>query len=116
MRALARAAASAVVAAALASGCDGARDTAPPAVRTDTLPPEADFLRQVDRTRGVKDCFTVLRDPEFVEAGSAPHMADGETVVALDLGEVQVCYPVQYLNHHEIVEHRLAGLELLACW
>jgi hypothetical protein len=37
-------------------------------------------------------------------------------VLALDLGTAQACYPVQYLNHHEIVEHRLAGVDVLVCW
>lgn len=87
-----------------------------PAVPEPPLPDEAQFLAQVNKTRGEKDCFRVLRDPEFVPAAEAPGMTADEMVVGLDLGSAQVCYPIQYLNWHEIVEHRMAGLELLACW
>lgn len=125
--ALAAVVATAVVATALAAttpGCDRARpsDGAPPGPAAPTpparsaLPDEATFLAQIDRTRGEKDCFLPLRDPPFVPAAEARGMADGEMVLGLDLGTAQVCYPILYLNWHEIVEHRMAGLELLACW
>lgn len=80
------------------------------------LPSEDVFLRQIDRTRGSRDDFQVLREPEFVPAAAAPRMDPEELVLGLDLGEVEVAYPVNYLNFHEIVEHELAGLHLLACW
>ncbi|MCE9636670.1 MAG: DUF3179 domain-containing protein [Planctomycetes bacterium] len=86
------------------------------AVAAPALPDETTFLAQIDRTRGVKDCFLPLRDPPFVPAADAIGVADGEMVLGLDLGTAQVCYPTLYLNWHEIVEHRMAGLELLACW
>jgi hypothetical protein len=77
---------------------------------------ETEFLQQVDRSRGVKDMFLPLRAPEFVPAEGAPRMSDDEIVLGLDLAGEQVAYPVLLLNAHEIVEHRLAGLDLLACW
>lgn len=116
MYALAVRAASVLALAVALAACGEAPPPAPAPPPAAPLVAEPDFLRQIDRTRGTRDCFTVLRDPEFVRADAAPHMTDDESVIALDLGEVQVCYPVQYLNHHEIVEHALAGLELLACW
>ena len=82
----------------------------------DPLPEEAAFLAAVDRSRGFKDCFEVLRDPVLVPAAQAPRMRPEELVIGLDLGRVQVAYPVLYLNYHEIVEHELEGLSLLVCW
>lgn len=117
--------AAAVVASLALGACDAAAPGAPPAIAPSApsappLPDERDFLAQIDRTRGTKDCFTPLRDPPFVAAGDAPFMQDAEMVLGLAVrtaaGTESVCYPVQYLNAHEIVEHRFAGLELLACW
>jgi hypothetical protein len=106
-------------AAAVAVGCaPGRRPPEPVALpaSTDELPPEIRFLEQIDRTRGHRDVFTVLKDPALVAAGSAPRMADDEMVLGLDLGAVQVAYPLILMNHHEIVEQDLAGLALLVCW
>lgn len=85
-------------------------------VSPDELPPEMRFLEEVDRTRGYRDVFETLRNPPLVPHADAPRMSDDELVLGLDLGAVQVAYPVYYLNHHEIVEQTLAGLELLVCW
>jgi hypothetical protein len=99
----------------VATATPAATGSAPSAARSE-LPDEAVFLAQVDRTRGTKDCFLPLRDPPFVPAAAATGMRDDELVLALDVGTDAVCYPTDYLNFHEIVEHRMAGLELLACW
>lgn len=83
------------------------------------LPSERAFLAQIDRTKGTKDCFSVIKDPAFLPAdgsGGAHGVTDGELVIGLDLGQTQVCFPTLYLDLHEIVEFRLDGLELLACW
>src|SRR5262245_10132109 len=85
-------------------------------VDTAAFPSEADFLRQVDRSMGVRDCFVTVRDGRFVPAAEAPRMKDDERVLGLDLGDVQFAYPVQFLNLVEIVEHRAGDRELLACW
>jgi hypothetical protein len=85
-------------------------------VAADALAPESEFLAQVDRSMGTRDCFTVIRDPEFLPVAQAPRMTGGEIVLGLDLASVQVAYPVNLLNLHEIVEHTLAGQELLVCW
>ena len=85
---------------------------------------ERRFLAQVDRSRGFRDCFLPIVDPEFVGADGAHGLADGELVVGVDLAPegaaAQFAYPTQYLDFHEIVEHsvpRDAGaLHLLACW
>jgi len=81
-----------------------------------SLPSEAEFLREVDRTMGVRDCFVTVRDGRFVPAAEAARTRDDERVLGLDLGDVQFAYPIQYLNLVEIVEHRAGGRELLACW
>lgn len=97
----------------LAAACGdapGAAPSAPP------LPDEAAFLAQVDRTRGVRDGFVPLVDPPFVPAADAPAMRDEEMVLALEVAGETACYPVAYLNHHEIVEHRLGGVDVLVCW
>jgi hypothetical protein len=80
------------------------------------LPSERDFLLEVDRTLGFRDCFTVLRDVTLVAADGAHRLRDDELVLGLDLGPSQVAYPTLFLNRHEIVEHTLEGLHLLACW
>lgn len=85
-------------------------------VDTASLPSEADFLREVDRTMGVRDCFVTVRDGRFVPAAEATRMKDDERVLGLNLGDVQFAYPIQYLNLVEIVEHRAGDRELLACW
>ena len=100
------------------AACGGGDDHGPVALPIDAaaLPPEADFLRQVDRTMGVRDCFVTVRDGRFVPAGEAPRMKDDERVLGVDLGDAQFAYPIQYLNLVEIVEHSAGGRELLACW
>lgn len=105
-----------------AAGCDAAppapvRVEPLPAIAADApgLPPEDTFLAEIDKTRGTRDMFPVVRDPELVPAASAG-LASTEQVLGLDLGTVAVAYPVNLLNHHEIVEHTLAGLDLLVCW
>ncbi len=80
------------------------------------LPDETEFLAQVDRSRGTRDCFAVIRDPVFVRATGRHGIADDEIVMGVDLGTTQVAYPIQLLNFHEIVEHTTQGLDLLACW
>lgn len=89
-----------------------------PAIPNDApgLPEVERFLTEIDRSRGHRDMFQVLHDPELLRAADAPGMAEFEEVLGLDLGVAQVAYPVNYLNHHEIVEHTVAGLDLLVCW
>lgn len=91
-------------------------DAPSPPAEDAPLLPEPVFLRQVDRTRGTRDCFAVLRGPEFVGAAGGHGLEPQERVVGVDLGRTQFAYPVQLLNHHEIVEHEAEGLHLLACW
>ncbi len=98
-----------------ACGQGGVRPERRPPLPGD-LPDEAAFLAEVDRTRGVRDCFVPLRDPPLVPADAHHEVAPDEVVLGLDTGRAQVAYPVNLLNHHEIVEHTLDGLELLACW
>lgn len=114
-----------LAAAALAPACGDAAPATPPVAPAQRpapdagLPSERAFLAQIDRTKGTKDCFSVIKDPEFLPAdGSrgAHGVTDGELVIGLDLGRTQVCFPTLYLDLHEIVEFRLEGLELLACW
>jgi uncharacterized protein DUF3179 len=81
-----------------------------------TLPPEQRVLDEIDRTRGVRDCFLPIRDGTFVAAPDAPRMRDDELVLGLELGDSSVAYPVLYLQFHEIVEHSLDGQALLVCW
>lgn len=81
-----------------------------------SLPPESDFLRDVDRTMGKRDCFNPVRDGRFVPAAEAPRMRDDERVLGVDLGDAQFAYPIQYLNLVEIVEHTAGDRQLLACW
>ncbi len=80
------------------------------------LPSEEQFLADAVRTRGHRDIFLPIVDPEFVGADADHGVAPGETVVAVDLGTTQVCYPTNLLDAHEIVEHTIAGVDLLATW
>ncbi len=101
------------------AGCSAERPTPSPIVvasGTGGLPAEISFLAQVDRTMGRRGMFPVLRDPPLKHALEVSDMAHDEPVLGLDLGRVQVAYPLNLLNHHEIVEHDLEGLHLLACW
>jgi uncharacterized protein DUF3179 len=108
---------SALLALSAVAACGGREDGAVALpVDAAALPSEAEFLRQVDRTMGARDCFVPVRDGRFVPAADAPRMKDDERVLGLDLGDVQFAYPIQYLNLVEIVEHRAGGRELLACW
>ena len=81
----------------------------------DDLPDEAAFLAEMDKSRGHRDVFSVIQDPGFVPA-SASGLQPGEIVLGLDLGDAQFAYPVNLLNHHEIVEHTSNGRDLLVCW
>lgn len=101
-----------------AAACGGSGRTQPVLRRPGPgdLPDEASFLAGIDRTRGVRDGFEVIRDPHFV-APDGPHgIAPDEIVLGVDVGSAQFAYPVQLLNFHEIVEHSVDGLDLLACW
>jgi len=106
---------------------DGGPPAADAAADADADASERRFLSEIDRSRGFRDCFLPIRDPEFVAVDGAHGLDDGEVVVGLDLGAARVAgapvafaYPIQYLNFHEIVEHRVAtadgDLHLLACW
>ncbi|MCG3135827.1 MAG: hypothetical protein HMLKMBBP_03593 [Planctomycetes bacterium] len=89
---------------------------------------EAQFLAELDRSRGTKDCFDVIRDPAFLPADGPHGVRDDDRVLCFDAapfaasgapgasGPLQACYPTALLDFHEIVEHTMAGLELLACW
>jgi len=81
-----------------------------------TLPTEAQFLAQVDKSMGYRDCFTPVRGPVLVPAADAKRMRDDERVLGLDLDGVRIAYPVQFLNLVEIVEHVVAGRDVLVCW
>jgi hypothetical protein len=65
---------------------------------------------------GYRDCFTPVRDPVLVPAAAARRMRDDERVLGLDLDGAQIAYPIQFLNLVEIVEHVVAGREILVCW
>lgn len=80
------------------------------------LPEEAEILAGIDQSRGFRDAFQAVREGRFVVAAAAPQMSPTERVIGLDLGTVSFCYPIQYLNSVEIVEHTAAGQELLVCW
>jgi len=80
------------------------------------MPGEETFLSELDKTRGRRDIFDVIRDPVFVTASAAHGLTPNEVVLGLDLGIAQVAYPINLLNHHENVEHTLAGIDLLVCW
>ena len=98
--------------------CGGPETTVPVArpPAPGEMPDEATFLAELDRSRGHRDSFDVIRDPEFVSA-DAPHgLVSDEMVLGLDLGTAQVAYPINLLNFHENVEHTLAGIDLLVCW
>jgi hypothetical protein len=99
----------------LVASC-GPSGASPTTVDPATLPSEAEFLAAVDKTMGYRDIFKVLRDPVLVPAADAPRMRDDERVLGLDIGSVRVAYPIQLLNLVEIVEHSVAGRELLVCW
>jgi hypothetical protein len=80
------------------------------------LPSERTFLAEVNRTMGFRDIYKVLRNPPVVPAADAPRMTDDERVLGLDVDGVRVAYPIQLLNLVEIVEHSVAGREVLVCW
>jgi len=80
------------------------------------LPDEQTFLAEVVRDRGVRDMFLPIVDPELVGVDDDHGIGPGEMVVAVDLGSARVCYPTHLLNEHEIVEHTLDGIALLATW
>lgn len=102
----------------LLAACGRVPDTGPVATPVDpaTLSSEKQFLSEIDRTMGTRDCFTVVRDGRFVPAAEAPRMRDDERVLGVDLGGVTISYPILYLNQVEIVEHTAAGHDLLVCW
>ena len=92
---------------------------------------ERRFLAEIDRSRGVRDCFLPLRDPAFVAVDGPHGLTDAEMVIGVDLAAegaaAQFAYPTQYLDFHEIVEHEVpteltsgvgerGTLHLLACW
>jgi len=105
----------AVLVAACSPSSPGAIDAETLPAAPDDLPDEQAFLAEMDRSRGHRDVFSVIRDPEFVPA-SAAGFQPGEIVLGLDLGDAQFAYPVNLLNHHEIVEHTSRGRDLLVCW
>lgn len=53
-----------------------------------------------------KDGIPAIDQPDFVAAGSAPFVRDGDTVLGLVRGGVARAYPVRILNWHEVVNDR----------
>ncbi len=100
----------------LLAACGGGNDPSADRVDDASLPPEKDFLAEVDKAMGYRDCFVPVRDPELVPAAKAERMTPDERVLGLDLGDVQVAYPIQFLNLVEIVEHVVAGRTILVSW
>ena len=77
---------------------------------------ERRFLAEIDRSRGYRDCFPAIRDPEFTTVDGPHGLTDDEIVLGVDTGVSRFAYPVNVLNHHEIVEHDDGPLPLLVCW
>jgi len=100
----------------VAAACGPVSSSAETRVDPATLPSETQFLAQVDKTMGYRDWFKPVRDPVLVRAVDAKRMRDDERVLGLDLDGARIAYPIQFLNLVEIVEHVVAGREILVCW
>ncbi|MHC4820220.1 MAG: DUF3179 domain-containing (seleno)protein, partial [Planctomycetota bacterium] len=69
------------------------------------LPKERLILKEASSDpRNMKpDAFPVIRKPQYVENLKARSMNPGEWVIGLVLGDKKYAYPINILNHHEIL-------------
>ncbi len=63
-----------------------------------------------------RDCIPSIDNPKFVSAETATHVGDDELVITLSYKGQHRAYPSQILDHHEIVNDKVAGDALAITW
>jgi hypothetical protein len=59
-----------------------------------------------------KDGIPALDEPEFINAGEADYLSDGDLVLGFVVGDEARAYPHHILDWHEIVNDHLAGVNI----
>jgi hypothetical protein len=82
------------------------------------LEPEREILREArSDPRNLKaDAIPPLRSPAYTGVLDAKRMDPEEWVIGVMIGKTPVAFPVNILNHHEIVIDALDGVSFLVCW
>jgi hypothetical protein len=82
------------------------------------LPPEAQIRREIgaEPRNRKRDAFPVIRDPRYLRALEAPRMDPAEWVIGTVVGTTPLAYPVNLLNHHEIVVDQRDGVPFVVAW
>lgn len=82
------------------------------------LPPEREIQREArSDPRNLKpDAFPAIRKPVYTTASSARKMDPGEWVIGVVLGKTALAFPVNVLNHHEILMDDVDGVAFMVCW
>jgi hypothetical protein len=63
-----------------------------------------------------RDVIPALREPRFVPAGEARHVADEARVILLEVGPQARIYPLRILDAHELVNDVVGGEAVLVTW
>jgi hypothetical protein len=89
----------------------------PPPLDAD-LPPEREILREAasDPRNQKPDSFPVFRNPVYVGALEVRGMDPQEWVVGTVVGKTALAFPVNVLNHHEILVDAADGVPFLVTW
>jgi hypothetical protein len=82
------------------------------------LAPEREILKEAksDPRNQKADSFPVLRGPTYTGVLDAKRMDPEEWVIGVVIGKTPVAFPVNVLNHHEILVDAAEGVPFLVCW
>ena len=63
------------------------------------------------------DAIPSILDPEFLTVSEAHgKYYDSEPIIGVEIAGEARAYSIDYLNHHEVVNDRLAGQDILVTW
>jgi hypothetical protein len=82
------------------------------------LPPEAEIRKEASSDpRNMKpDAFPVIRNPVYGGALEVKGMDPEEWVIGTVVGKTALAFPVNVLNHHEILVDTVEGVPFLVTW
>ena len=93
------------------TGCDGT--AGPPEAGAGHGRPGADEMVEVLW----RDAIPAIMHPQFLTVSEAQgKYFDSEPIIGVEIAGEARAYSIDYLNHYEVVNDRLAGREILVTW
>lgn len=78
--------------------------------------PRSIELRDLDQGCAARDCIQAINNPKYVSAADAAHVADDDTVLAIEWRGYHRAWPTRILDQHEIVNDFIAGTPIAITW